>query len=99
MKPNPFSGLNHFTVPVATGVPSFRGRCGRIGEACPSAYPASAGEGTARTTVAQKPVLHEPSDWRVPDTADTCQRGTRRPRLVPVGATAPLMRRESRGAG
>jgi hypothetical protein len=74
MKPNPFSGLNHFTVPVATGVPSFRGRCGRIGEACPSAYPASAGEGTARTTVAQKPVLHEPSKGRVPDTADTCQR-------------------------
>jgi hypothetical protein len=50
MKPNPFSGLNHFTVPVATGDPSFRGRCGRVGGACPSAYPTSAGEGTATTT-------------------------------------------------
>jgi hypothetical protein len=28
MKPNPFSELNHFTVPVATGDPSFLRRPG-----------------------------------------------------------------------
>src|ERR687891_802445 len=45
MKPYPFSELNHFTVPVATAIPSFLDRSrGR----CPGGLRLEAGEGTAR---------------------------------------------------
>src|SRR5919106_5968505 len=49
MKPNPLSGLNHFTVPVVKAIPSFRGRSrtSRF-DGLPAASPA---EGTARSRV------------------------------------------------
>src|SRR4029450_4047419 len=59
MNPKPFSGLNHFTVPFATGVPSFLGpdeRGARCGARRPSG--AEAPEGTARigmTTAMRNP--------------------------------------------
>src|ERR687891_840612 len=49
MKPNPLSGLNHFTVPVVKAIPSFRGRSrtSRF-DGLPAGSPA---EGTARSRV------------------------------------------------
>src|SRR5438445_4405939 len=50
MKPKPFSGLNHFTVPVATAIPSLRGRLEPA--SCSVASGLIAGEGTARSFTA-----------------------------------------------
>src|SRR5688572_26908506 len=47
MKPNPLSGLNHFTVPVATSNPSFRGL--HEPGCCSLGLPAWCREGTARS--------------------------------------------------
>src|SRR4029453_630186 len=81
MNPKPFSGLNHFTVPFATGVPSFLGpdeRGARCGARRPSG--AEAPEGTAR--IGMTTAMRNPR-------AAGYLRGTTRTSAPPGGGTPP----------
>src|SRR5947209_19577594 len=91
MKPKPFSGLNHFTVPVATAIPSFLGpeRTWVLFAGPPARWPA---KGTARSELRAEP---SPSVYGAASGARSC---LAHPRLVHRAELRRVVLRQDRRA-